>query len=456
MLVNREELRYMAEYTWVTLLALCERLQLKQNLRFRVLSDFIEVPRELSDVIKISALLLSLLESTRKILRRIQHTLVEELRVTKHEIKGKIDTHLIALFYPHAIPTRFQRISIQTPANLLLIITVLDIIESLQRSLKIISSYKTKSYFLQPLISQIKKELSKSISLCMYLLLDPVLRPLLPLARLIKAKIGDIKHLERTVLLESFRKPKEYIVYRDFLRIRRCLKQTLSLTNKTLRQEGFKKLLTIEISPGKLYELFGFTLVMESLCKVLKIDENWKINIDRKGRFLVMENQREDISICISFNALPRDIKSRLQKARAYGIINGPINVESLRGLPDTIILLNEKGNKRKVIIDYKYSRDLSYLVNARFKALAYMFEFKADAVIIISPMPIKFASILDEEVVDQRSFYIEATRYGGAFITINENGILILTFIEPEKSSLSYNKQVLETVFSLVRAVSN
>ena len=73
MLVNREELRYMAEYTWVTLLALCERLQLKQNLRFRVLSDFIEVPRELSDVIKISALLLSLLESTRKILRRIQH-----------------------------------------------------------------------------------------------------------------------------------------------------------------------------------------------------------------------------------------------------------------------------------------------------------------------------------------------------------------------------------------------
>ena len=147
----------------------------------------------------------------------------------------------------------------------------------------------------------------------------------------------------------------------------------------------------------------------------------------------------------VSYSAIPEGAESRLKRARYYGIVDGEIRVDGLGGLPDTIIARRWEGDRRLLVVDYKYTRDIHYLVAARFKAYSYLHEFNADCAAVIAPYPVKMEQVRDEEAYEQRGFYLGAAPYGGAIIEVNENGkLLAMIYADPSPDSVKRAKQAI------------
>ncbi|MCD6510442.1 MAG: hypothetical protein J7L11_08675 [Thermoprotei archaeon] len=433
----------MAKYTWGTLLALYDRLSLRDRLRLRALNEYICLPPELSDAIKIPVLMLELIETVRDILRQLQMLITEEVKLSRGGISGRILVKLIAKHYPSNVPIAVTRTVIETAANLLTVITILEVLDKLYSLIDGLSSYKVSSA-LEPLQRRIIKRLRDAIGLCGYLLHDPFLRPLVPKARAISRSPAKIRELEQRVRLELIQRPREYRAYRKLLRLRRSLHEQLRIMIEISRDREFIKSLTLDIRPDKLYELFCFTLLLQTIVESLDVKE---AHIDQRGRVLILEchprrpkGRPSSLRVRIAYNAIPQDIESRFRAARAYGILNHELDASSLHGLPDTLMLIEKESPPRKrIVIDYKYTRDLSYLVQARFKALAYLYEFSAHNAVLITPSPIS-SSLEDEEIMEHEGFYRSAVRHKGAIIELENGRRLILVYIDPLPKLMNEN----------------
>ena len=428
-----EELKFMAEYSWKTLLALYRRFaKLNKGIVLRNVDEYIELSGDIADLFKAGALVRELVDVVKKILLRMQRVSVDVIKVEPYVVRGRVLVQLAAKLFPSYVPVRVTEYKIETPANLLLALTVLETLEALKTSLR--SLYSVNATEVMKIFRDIiAQELEEAISLCEYLLGDPLIKPLVSKAFLILGDEHRIEDLEEKVELECIRKHRELYVYEELLEYRKMLKSEVKIVRKLAKQ--LRKTFLIEVSPEKLYEIYGFTLVLESLIEYFKINDKWNIDVDEEGKVIIFESPLggERIKITISYNAIPNNVKSRFEAAKAYGLLdNGIDEVDKLRGLPDTIIRVEKESEKRLVIIDYKYSRNPSYIAASRYKVYAYMYEFNADASAVVVP-GVNKEEAHEEEGREQKGFYVKAKEKGGAIIRVNSNGkILAIIFTEP------------------------
>jgi len=446
-----DELYFMSKYIWRTLLALYDRLNIRGRLSFRNIDGFIEFDERFADAVKSCIIVADLIDMIKKILVRMHRILIEELAIGKHYIRGRIQVSLAAKYFPLSVPTRVSKLTSETPENLLLVITILETRELLFRALSILnacSSFRSNVLY-EALLSTLKEELSSALSRCEYILSDPALRPLILKARLIIDSKEKVSRLEEEVRLNVIRKPKELGVYADILDYREKLRAALVILIKEV--EGLGRRLAIKIGGNKIYELYGFTLILETICSIFEIDRGWRVNIVSEGKVLQLKGP--EVEILISYNALIEDVESRLKYSKAYGILDCEIEeVKKLGGLPDTIIKIVDSRGCRVIVVDYKYTRSMDYIVNARFKVFSYLYEFKGvNAGIVVSPIPQK-GEISDEEAYEQESFYMAASKHYGAVINIDSNGkILALAFLEPKEELLDKSRIVLKRLFGTI-----
>ncbi|MCD6482924.1 MAG: hypothetical protein J7K83_01485 [Candidatus Aenigmarchaeota archaeon] len=390
----------------------------------------------------------SLLENVRATLRHLQHTLEEELIISNNQIFGKIDVNLLANYYPSSIPIRIQKITIDTPANIFLVYKIYQIQKSLLEARHSLTK-GDHSYVMSILVEEIINEIDKAYALCTYILDEPILKTLIKHIKTHSQK--EIEKLEKKIRIDITEKPREYRTYKRIFQLLKKINDNIVIVRDTCKNPKFRKTLTLNINPEKLYELYGFTLILQQITEIYNIDSQWNIEIDREGKILTLTKNNTEITI--SYNSLPRNIQSFMTKAIGKGIINGPLDTQRLRGLPDTIILIKKNNTTKKIIIDYKYTTDIRYIVESRFKALAYLYEYNADTTIIISPPP-KQETTTEEETEQQKTFYYKAKQHKGAIIHITHNNqktkTIALAYIDPTPQQTNQNKKTIKTLLKI------
>jgi len=433
----------MVEYTWQTLLALYERLHISENLRLRNVDSDIVVSGVPAEALKTVAILGELSDAVNEVLRRLQVVTVEEVDVEQGAIRGRVLTGLSAKYWPVALPVVATKVSLETPANLLLVVTLLEVKKRVTGLLERIP--KEVSPEIDPLRRVVVERLEGLVQRCDRLLSEPTLKPLTIKAVRFVDDERRVAKLEEQVREDSLRRPREYRAYDKFLRLRRELHENLRVIEEDVKTIS-ELLPTLKISREKLYELFGFTLVLECIFSIFGGVHD--VKVDSSGRVLSIYRNGERIDI--SYNALPQSVESRLKTARYYGILDGEIKVDGLGGLPDTIAVRRRDDKRKLVVIDYKYTRDLSYLVQSRFKVYSYLNEFNADAAILVAPTPTN-GLYSDEEAYEQRGFYLTAREYSGAIIKIDDNGkMLALVYVDPQEGCLERSKSALRKVLEI------
>lgn len=442
-----QEASYMARYAWRTLLALYDRLALRGRLRLRAVDRYVVLPSEVSDSIKLPALMHDLLDAVYRVLRRIQMLLVEEVVVCREGSCGRVVTGLAARYLPLYIPISVRRISIETAANLLVAATILEARERLSKLVSAITSIRA-SPSMKPLHESVCGKLRDALRTCDYILRDPFIRPLLQAAKTVLGRPSEVEKLEKEVEAEALLKPREYQAYLRVLDLRKMLRGRLVLAERLAERGDFAKSLVLDLKPSKLYELFAFTMVLEALLD--RFAEVGRVEVDADGRVIVIHGRLASagpVTVKVAYNAVPSDVSSRIRAASAHGILDREMDTSRLVGLPDTIILVEGGGLSKKIVVDYKYTREVDYLVQARFKALAYLYEFSADAAVIITPAPAETREA-DDETIEQGSFYRGAVSSGGALVTLDGTEKLAIAFVNPVPKDEERNRVVIRSLF--------
>jgi len=452
----------MANYVLETLLSLYSRLNLTEPLRLRVYDKDLVITGDVAEVVKAQKALRDLTLVVKSALKRLQALIAEELMlVNVGAIAGRINTKLAAKHLPVSIPVKATRLSYETPANLLLAATIIEVETRLKRVQQTLIKARYANEY--PLIEIAVKRLLEMISGYEYLLNEPVLRQLIPKASVIASDEGLLNELEAKVRLDAATRPREYRAYHPLLKLRKELRMNVHIIEKSTKEFG--ESLALKIPVSKLYELYGFTLLLEALLENI-YDESWRTKVNEEFRVLTLS--RGDDRVHVSYNALPQGVCSRLATAKAFGLLSNSIDqtlIKKLGGLPDTIILMEIEGKKNLVVIDYKYTRRLSYLVASRFKALSYLYEFRADCAMIVTPTVWNTAKEgaghsvlegeeLDEEAQEHLSFYRSLSERGGALIEVDSNGkMLAIVYADPNPKGAENAKKSFKKTFNVLLA---
>jgi hypothetical protein len=440
---GRAEAEFMASYVWKTLLALYERLELEGRLRLRNVDSDLVVGGDAAAALKLLRAVREFSAVVRDILRRISAVVVEELEVSG-SARGRVAVGLAAKHLPRALPVYRSRLELETPANLLLAATLVEV---RGRLLELIRRLPAAQPWLEPLREHAERRLRDLLRACELLLCEPVLRPLLAKAQLLAADERRLAELEEEVELDARRRPRELRAYLRLLELRRRLREEVRMLGGEVEELG--RILALRITLDKLYELYGFTLLLQALADELKPQS---ARVDSEGRELKLETGRGEVSVF--YNALPERLESRVAKARALGLIDGEVSrdlVRRLRGLPDTIVLARlGEGERRLLLLDYKYTDDYRYLSQARFKALAYLYEFDADCAAVVAPRPRRGVEE-DEEALEHRGFYDGIAERGGATVLIDSNGkTLAIVYADPREDRVESALRALRAVVRL------
>jgi hypothetical protein len=444
---EKAEAEFMANYVWKALLALYERLELERRLALRNVNSNLVIGGDAAAALKLLRAVRELSAVVRDILRRISAVVVEELEVSG-SARGRVAIRLAAKRLPRALPVYRSRLELETPANLLLAATLVEVRNHL---LELIWRLPAAQPWLEPLRAHAEQRLRDLLRACELLLCEPVLRPLLAKAQLLAADERHLAALEEEVELDARRRPRELRAYLRLIALRRCLRDKVNLLDEEVKELG--KTLVLKITLDKLYELYGFTLLLQALVDELKPQSAL---VDSSGQELRLVTGHGEVSVF--YNALPKQderVESRVAKARAMGLIDGEVSrdlVKRLRGLPDTIVVTRlSEGRRRLLLLDYKYTDDYRYLSQARFKALAYLYEFDADCAVVVAPTP-KKGSEEDEEAFEHKGFYDETVRYGGAYISIDSNGkILAIVYADPRRDAVESSLKALRAIINLL-----
>ncbi|MEM2824048.1 MAG: hypothetical protein QXF69_08090 [Thermofilaceae archaeon] len=452
----------MANYVLETLLSLYSRLNLTEPLRLRVYDKDLVITGDVAEVVKAQKALRDLTLVVKSALKRLQALIAEELMlVNVGAIAGRINTKLAAKHLPVSIPVKATRLSYETPANLLLAATIIEVETRLKRVQQTLIKARYANEY--PLIEIAIKRLLEMISGYEYLLNEPVLRQLIPKASVIASDEGLLNELEAKVRLDAATRPREYRAYHPLLKLRKELRMNVHIIEKSTKEFG--ESLALKIPVSKLYELYGFTLLLEALLENI-YDESWRTKVNEEFRVLTLS--RGDDRVHVSYNALPQGVCSRLATAKAFGLLSNSIDqtlIKKLGGLPDTIILMEIEGKKNLIVIDYKHTRRLSYLVASRFKALSYLYEFRADCAMIVTPTvwntakesaghSVLESEELDEEAQEHLSFYRSLSERGGALIEVDSNGkMLAIVYADPNPKGAENAKKAFKKIFNVILA---
>jgi hypothetical protein len=489
----------MANYAWATLLALYDKYQLTGKLKLRSLKYDILLGGEIATSLKLLRSIIELSEIVKEILRRMHAELVEEMEITQGSIRGKIVTSLVAKYKPKGIPIRRERIEFENPANLLLVATLLEVEK---RLMKLIQSLSYSNPTTEKLREIAVDKLQSLIVECERILSVPELRPLIPKGNLIAENTLQLEEIEKKVSYEAVTHPREYKAYQKLLTIRRYLKNDLRVLEKETKE--LADILLLNLSESKIYELFALAFILNYLDETFKPSEVKIPPRDEEvyGRGLIFSGANGEIKVL--YNISSNYIHSKLSNAEAHVLLKardlqdrsiGEDIVKKLGGLPDIVIIHSFNGQDKILIFECKYTRKVNYLVQARFKAISYLYEFDANAVTIISPSPhsnyLSSTSIPtsrrgisenagrnsqtegdDEETEEQGGFYVGIAEYGGVSIkimdemedkrkdnndNINDKGkisknshgkIFAILYLDPTEEGIDRSKKALDNLF--------
>jgi hypothetical protein len=455
---NRVEIetKFMSEYTinilaliykWFKIDTKLESARLPRTIN----KEAVAVSGELATALKLLYTLDELLKVTRSILRRISTHVIEELEFSD-TARGRIAVKLAAKHLPANLPMYRIRILVETPANLLLEATLIEICNQLQGLVKHFPDTQPALVALRNYALEILREQK---SACDQLLYEPMLRPLLVKAKIIASNPIQLKKLEKEVELEVRRKPRELGPYLRLLDLRKLLRNDLLVLRKTVEEHG--KTLTFQVTPDKLYEWYGLALLLNSILDIISdSDPQWKnsqkpLEISKNTQELKIYSNMGTFKV--SYNFLPEDMleRSKIANAESKGLLQiepkeNSIKeyLKNLHGIPDTIVKLSGKNGENLLLVDYKYTRSYSYLSQARFKMLAYLYEYNADYGVIITPKPREEAE--DEESKNHKGFYDKIADYQGAILRIyNDSKVLAIVYADPNKEEADKSIQALK-----------
>lgn len=255
-----------------------------------------------------------------------------------------------------------------------------------------------------------------------YFLLRKLASKSLKLAKSISGEDSEVMHLINKVSKAVKRLPRGYttlscddVEYISWLRIA-C---TVSRFLGTLKRRGArvgrsgKGEKSVVFIDWKLYEIYIYYLLYELLESLgfrrlrCPLDGGPDLCLsDGRQRIEVYFNKPAPCSIVSKYDGVPAD---------------------KVRGRPDAYI----RSDVVRIVIEAKFSTDPSYITAGRFKTMAYVYEYGADAGVLIFP------SIegkgLDEEEKSTAELYQYMERYGGMVtIHLRDGRAIYLIRIDP------------------------
>jgi len=243
------------------------------------------------------------------------------------------------------------------------------------------------------------------------------------LIRVIRSKPWRPKWVEKTIELSQSIKNLE-----ESLNI---LRNVVELLHKRLDKDVLKDISkTVRFLAFRLYEIYIYMVTLAAVLKAFKgsIEEI-------RGRSIRVRYDYGK-SIIVVYGRKPG--KSILENAEARWLTGEALNKDELKNLagrPDIGVY-----NEVKVVIEAKFSNTLPYLTQARFKTLAYIYEYNADAGILVYPGPITGRG-MDSEERYTRKILDTAKKKGGLEITLATGKKLIILPMPPTETEINIEK---------------
>ena len=243
------------------------------------------------------------------------------------------------------------------------------------------------------------------------------------LVRVAKSKPWRPKWVEKTIKLSQRIKNLEESI--------NSLRNVVELLHKRVDKDVLKDISnTVRFLAFRLYEVYTYMVILAAVLKMFKgsIEEI-------RGRSIRVRYDYGK-SIIVVYGRKPG--KSMLENAEARWLAGEVLNKDELKNLagkPDIGVY-----NEVKVVIEAKFSNTLHYLTQARFKTLAYIYEYNADAGILVYPGPITGRG-MDSEERYTRKILDDARKKGGLEITLATGKKLVILPMPPTETEVNIEK---------------
>lgn len=220
------------------------------------------------------------------------------------------------------------------------------------------------------------------------------------------------------------------------------VKDVISHTKRSIKLGKARKIAStsLRLLSWRLYELYTLYILLQAITKLAKIEH---VKLDEKNHQLHIILSNGEKLVILYNQPLENSI---LAKAKAHWIANGSIpseTIQKMRGKPD--ITFKTSNNTKLIILEAKFSNNPTYLSAARFKILAYTYEYQAQAAILAYPTPPTRTS-LDPEEAEIAGILGEAYEKDGIKIELKNTTLYILPIV-PHESRLRRNTQILQKV---------
>ena len=198
--------------------------------------------------------------------------------------------------------------------------------------------------------------------------------------------------------------------------------------------------LALRVFVEKLYELYVLYVVLKALQSFGRLrgeDSTIVVTLDGNG-------------IRVFYNSRPKvngEPISRVALGESDSLDSGEL--ERISGVPDITLLVN---NRVKAVIEVKHSRNIGYLTLARFKTLAYIHEYDADAGILVYPgirLRENRGIIIDAEYDATRTLLRRAEDRGYVKIRLRRNAVLYILPLQPYEEYEYLNVKMMHEVIT-------
>ena len=218
------------------------------------------------------------------------------------------------------------------------------------------------------------------------------------------------------------------------------LRDVISHTKRSVELGKAKKIAfaSLRLLSWRLYELYVLYILLQAIARLTPI-KYVKLDGEKHQLHIVLPNGRK---LIVLYNQ-PLE-NSVLAHAKAQWMTDGSIaseTIQKMRGKPD--ITVKTSNNAKLVILEAKFSNNPVYLSAARFKILAYTYEYQAQTAILVYPTP-PIKTSLDLEEAEIAGMLEEAYKKNGMKIELKNTTLYILPIV-PHKSRLRKNIQILQ-----------
>ena len=186
--------------------------------------------------------------------------------------------------------------------------------------------------------------------------------------------------------------------------------------------------LALKMTIERLYELYTLYIVLRALSRLGEVKSEDSTILVEFGK-----------GIHVFYNSRPKAGNKPLSRV-ALGESDHLDNevLRRLSGIPDITLVINDKV---KVVIEVKHSYNISYLTLARFKTIAYIHEYDADAGILVYPglnyirkRKGQTHGLFDEEYEATRTVLEKAETRGYIIIKLRDDASLYIMPLTPEE----------------------